>query len=74
MLKELRVWSKVQHSNVLPLKGYKAEVITGAPCPSLSFVTEWIEEGSMMQYIRRRAEVDNLSLVTMTPLSYVDGF
>lgn len=65
MVKELRVWSKVQHTNILPLKGYKLEVIHGTHWPSLSFITEWMEAGSMMKYIREKHNLDNVHLVIM---------
>lgn len=47
--REIRIWAQLSHPNVLPLLGYFVEG-TGA-MPSL--VSEWMENGTLTEYIKR---------------------
>ena len=46
--KEIYVWSKLHHSNVLPLLGYTFDRDTGFPV----LVSEWMENGNALSYVR----------------------
>lgn len=48
--REMRIWALLFHDNILPLKGYIIESGTGHP----SMVTEWMNNGSLKQYIYSR--------------------
>ncbi|KAI5120172.1 hypothetical protein M0805_008439 [Coniferiporia weirii] len=57
--KELYVWSKLEHPNLLRLEGFITE--EGRPLPSL--VSEWMENGSILGYVKQRAECDMIHLI-----------
>lgn len=57
--REVRVWYKLDHPNVLPLKGFVWE--RDSVCPSL--VTEWMANGSLEQYLQKMPNTDKLFVV-----------
>ena len=46
--KEIYVWSKLKHPNVLPLLGYAFDADTGYPM----LISQWMERGNALSYIR----------------------
>ena len=48
--REVRLWSKLDHPNVLPLLGYFFE--GSKPIPNL--VSEWMKNGTLIEYMRDR--------------------
>lgn len=58
LAREVQIWSMVSHTNILPLMGYALE---GDRYPAL--VTEWMENGTIAEYVRKNYYVDVLSLV-----------
>ena len=65
-MKEIRVWSTLAHTNILPLLGF---VIEG-DYPSL--VSEWMENGTASQYVKEYPAYDLSGLVSLIsiPLGY----
>lgn len=57
--KEIYVWSKLKHENILPLLGYAFNPLTGYP----SLVSEWMENGSAWNYVNQHPEASVLNLV-----------
>ena len=57
-MKELTVWSKFKHPNILPLLGYY--VIDNYP----HFVSEWMENGTIRTYVKQ----DKLSIKELLPI------
>ena len=56
-MKEIRIWSRLAHKNILPLLGF---IIEGE-YPSL--ISEWMENGTALKYVKRNPECDILELV-----------
>ena len=46
--KEIYVWSKLKHPNVLPLLGYAFDADTGYPM----LISQWMEHGNALSYVR----------------------
>ena len=60
MVRELQIWAKLNHKNVLSLLGYTVD----GGLYYLSLITEWMSNGTAMQYIRAKGEsVDLLYMV-----------
>ena len=57
--KELYVWSKLKHDNVLSLLGYCIDGDTGIPM----LVSEWMENGTAWKYVESNPNADVLRLV-----------
>ncbi|THH03007.1 hypothetical protein EW145_g6609 [Phellinidium pouzarii] len=57
--RELRIWSKLQHINILPLKGFIREDKNVYP----SLVTDWMENRSLSQYLQTNSEVDSFFMI-----------
>lgn len=57
--REVRVWFKLEHPNILPLKGFVKE--KDSICPSL--VTEWMENGSLERYLKEKPDANKLLVV-----------
>ncbi|KAI5120170.1 hypothetical protein M0805_008437 [Coniferiporia weirii] len=57
--KELYVWSKLEHPNLLRLEGFIIE--EGRPLPS--FVSEWMENGPILEYVKQHTECDMIHLI-----------
>lgn len=54
VLRELRIWSSLDHPNVLPLLGY---VMHGS---YPAFVSKWMVHGSLLKYMEK---FPNMSIV-----------
>ncbi|KAI5121783.1 hypothetical protein M0805_009594 [Coniferiporia weirii] len=52
LVKEMHVWSKLDHPNVLPFKGYVLE----DTYPSL--ISEWIENGTVTDFLEKNTGID----------------
>ncbi len=48
--REVRLWSKLNHPNVLPLLGY----FLSGPKAIPNFVSEWMEKGTLTDYMKNR--------------------
>ena len=60
MVRELQIWAKLNHKNVLSLLGYTVD----GGLYYLSLITEGMSNGTAMQYIRAKGEsVDLLYMV-----------
>lgn len=61
MVRELQIWARLTHKNVLPLLGYT----TDGGLFYLSLITEWMSNGTIMQYMKAEREkpVDVLYMV-----------
>ncbi|KAL5498961.1 hypothetical protein ACEPAH_1479 [Sanghuangporus vaninii] len=55
--KELSVWSKLRHANILPLLGFVKE----GDYPSV--ISEWMENGTVKQYMKSNPSVDPVPLI-----------
>lgn len=52
MVRELQIWARLTHKNVLPLLGYT----TDGGLFYLSLITEWMSYGTIMQYMKAERE------------------
>ena len=57
MAREIRIWSSLRHPNILPLLGF---VMDYEVYPAL--VTEWMENGTAMDYLRKHPDLDILPM------------
>ncbi|EJC99226.1 kinase-like protein [Fomitiporia mediterranea MF3/22] len=57
LAKELAIWSKLDHTNILPLLGYVME----GDYPSV--VSEWIENGTVGTYLKANPNADPVPLI-----------
>ncbi|KAI5116148.1 hypothetical protein M0805_001131 [Coniferiporia weirii] len=57
--KEIYIWSKLMHPNLLRLEGFIRE--EGTILPSL--VSEWMEGGSVLEYVKKHSGCDVLHLI-----------
>jgi hypothetical protein len=56
-VKELDIWSKLRHANILQLLGialFKDQ---------LAMVSEWMEQGSIVSVVNKQPQVDRFALV-----------
>ena len=58
--KEIKIWAKLSHPNVLPMLGYVLNW-TGSIYPSL--VSPWMENGTLRDYMKEN-EVDIIDMVS----------
>ncbi|KLO05367.1 kinase-like protein [Schizopora paradoxa] len=58
--REVRLWSKLNHPNVLPLRGYFLEGKKAIP----NLVSEWMERGTIIDYMKDRP-FDSHEICTM---------
>ncbi|TDL16902.1 kinase-like protein [Rickenella mellea] len=67
---ELTIWSRTSHPNVLPLLGYSLDF---GPYPA--FITEWMPEGTLSDYVKNHPTVHKLFLVcgVARGLKYLHG-
>ncbi|TDL15452.1 kinase-like protein [Rickenella mellea] len=56
--KEIKIWSTLDHLNVLPLLGF---IVDGDKFPAL--VSEWMDHGTILKYIKANRQADLLPLV-----------
>ncbi|TDL14123.1 kinase-like protein, partial [Rickenella mellea] len=54
---ELRIWSDLDHPNILPLLGFSLQF---GPYPT--FVTEWMSNGTVLDYMKANTEASALQL------------
>jgi len=61
LAKEIRVWTKLKHENVLPLLGYF--IVGKNKMPSM--VSEWMEDGTMTEYMKTfdRCSIETLRML-----------
>lgn len=60
MVRELQIWSRLYHKNVLRLLGYSVD----GGLYYLSLITEWMDNGTVLHYMRVKGEkVDLLHMV-----------
>lgn len=60
LAKEIRIWSRLCHPNVLELLGYIIEE-NGFP----SLISDWIANGTALEFVRSNPEVDIFPLVRL---------
>lgn len=58
--REVLGWKRLSHPNILPLLGVS---VTASP-RSFRIVSDWMQNGNVMEYIRSNPEVDRLQLVS----------
>ena len=56
-MRELCIWVRLQHENILPLIGMV--VIDGVPV----LASDWMENGTMNEYLREQEGADILAVV-----------
>ncbi|THH09475.1 hypothetical protein EW145_g1994 [Phellinidium pouzarii] len=56
--RELYIWSKSKHINILPLRGFIIDEI-GLP----SLISEWMDNGSALEYVKKHSECDVMHLI-----------
>ena len=59
LAKELYIWSKLNHPNILGLEGFYVE---DGRHPAL--VSKWIENGSVIDYLKKHPDIPCLSIVS----------
>ena len=57
--KEIYVWSKLKHENVLPLLGFAFDEGTGYPL----LISDWMDSGSAWSFVRSNPNCNVLHLV-----------
>ncbi|KAL5483006.1 hypothetical protein ACEPAI_8235 [Sanghuangporus weigelae] len=60
--KEIYVWSKLSHCNILPLLGYAIDKSTEFPM----LISEWMENGSAWKYVTSHPDCDIMYLLVGT--------
>ena len=61
-MKELKIWSGLTHLNILPILGYVRD-FSGSIYPS--FVSPWIENGTLREYMKRvESDLDIFAMVS----------
>lgn len=56
--KEVIVWKRLQHPNIVPLLRVPTKI------PPFEIICEWMEDGTITEYIRRHPTIDLLELVS----------
>lgn len=54
--RELYLWSKLQHPNIIPLMGLT--MFRGR----IAMISEWMDNGSLMSFVRMKPDIDRISL------------
>ena len=57
--KEVYVWAKLRHNNILPLLGYAFDPSTGYPL----LISRWMDNGSAWDYIQSHPTIELVSFV-----------
>ncbi|KAI5122713.1 hypothetical protein M0805_009766 [Coniferiporia weirii] len=57
--REIYIWSKLIHPNISLFLGFVNNVTTGLP----SLVSEWMENGTVLEYVKKHPERDVLHLI-----------
>ena len=60
LARELEVWARLHHPNILPLLGYTTDT---AIYPAL--ISEWMPNGTVLQYCLKVPEANVLNLVSV---------
>lgn len=60
LAKEVKIWSSLDHPNLLPLYGFSVEDDDEAL--NFSFISEWMENGTADNYVRSNPDC-NISLL-----------
>lgn len=58
IIKELKIWSRLDHQNILQLRGY---TLDDGEFPAL--VSEWMTNGTMLEYLKLNPQVDLFDMV-----------
>ena len=66
-MKELKIWSGLSHPNVLPILGFVRR-FSGSVYPS--FVSPWVENGTLRDYMKREESNLDIFAVVSCSLSY----
>lgn len=61
LIHEIRVWSRLNHPNILPFVGYALE---SNDCPLL--ISEWMEDGTINKYVKSHPDCDISHIVRST--------
>ena len=56
--REIKIWDRARHKNCLSLQGY---TLVANEAPAL--VTEWMENGTIVEYIKANPETDLIAMV-----------
>ena len=56
--KEVIVWKRLQHPNIVPFLGVPAKT------PPFEIVCGWMENGTITEYVRKHPDVDRVCLVS----------
>jgi len=59
MVREIRIWNRIDHPNILPMMGYIIESKDGA-FPAL--VTPWMKDGTLREYLAANPEAQVIDL------------
>lgn len=59
--REVLLWPRLHHANVLPVHGFSLSTIP------LCVVSPWMENGNILEYTRKHPEVNRMSLVSPVP-------
>lgn len=57
--KELYIWSRLEHRHILPIIGFTF----GGDEKFPSLITDWMENGTIIEYLNKHPEVSNLEMV-----------
>ena len=60
MGKELYIWSRLKHRNVLPIIGFTLDGNQKFP----SLITEWMDNGTILDYLNKHPDVSNFEIVS----------
>ena len=52
------MWKRLQHPNIVPFLGILAEM------PPFEIVCDWVENGTITEYVRKYPEIDRMGLVS----------
>ena len=52
------MWKRLQHPNIVPFLGVPARA------PPFEIVYDWMENGSITQYVKKKPDVDRVGLVS----------
>ncbi|TDL14287.1 kinase-like protein, partial [Rickenella mellea] len=59
IIKELKIWSRLNHQNVLQLRGYTLDCYGDFP----ALISEWMTNGTVRNYLEKNPEVDFFDMV-----------
>ena len=52
------MWKRLQHPNIVPFLGIPAKT------PALEIVCDWMEHGTITEYVKKNPAVDRIDLVS----------